>query len=170
MMHRFRLANGLDAKKYNDLFIHPSQILLEKLGPDDTLVFIDDFVGTGDSVCWAWEESFAEMVSDIGRVFLVVVAAVEDGRKKVAEETSLTCVAGHELTERDNVFAERCATFTKAEKGAILRYCERAHKNEPKGYKDCGLVVIFQHRCPNNTLPIFYAEHRKWTGLFPRHG
>jgi hypothetical protein len=126
--------------------------------------------GTGDSVCRAWEESFAELVPDIGRVFLVVVAAIEGGRKRVTEETSLTCVAGHELTERDNFFAEWCTTFTKAEKGAILRYCERAHKNEPRGYKNCGLVVVFQHRSPNNTLPILYVEHGRWTGLFPRHG
>ena len=124
MMHRFRLANGLDAKKYNDLFIHPSQILLEKLGPDDTLVFIDDFVGTGNSVCRAWEESFAELVSDIGRVFLVVVAAIEEGRKKVADKTSLTCVAGHELTERDEFFRRKMRNFHKGREGchsSILR-------------------------------------------------
>jgi hypothetical protein len=31
-------------------------------------------------------------------------------------------------------------------------------------------VVIFQHRSPNNSLPIFYVEHGRWAGLFPRHG
>lgn len=170
MMHRFRVANGLDARIYDELFIHPSQILLERLGRDDTLVFIDDFVGTGDSVCKAWEESFAELVPDIGRVFLVVVAAIEDGRKRVTKQTSLTCVAGHELTDEDNFFAEKCGTFSQADKAAILRYCERADIKEPKGYKNCGLVVVFQHRSPNNTLPILYADHKKWTGLFPRHG
>jgi hypothetical protein len=170
MMHRFRVANGLDAKKYNDLFIHPSQILLERLGPNDTLVLIDDFVGTGDTVCKAWEESFAELVADIGRVFLVVVAAIEGGRKRVTKETSITCVPGQELTEQDNFFADKCGTFSKDDKAAILRYCERAYKKEPKGYKECGLVVVFQHRSPNNTLPIFYMDHNKWTGLFPRHG
>lgn len=170
MMHRFRVANGLDGKKFNELFIHPSQILLEKLGPDDTLVFIDDFVGTGNSVCKAWEESFAELVSDVGKVFLVVVAAIDEGRKRVSDETDLTCVAGHELTKNDNFFADQCNAFTKAEKDVVLRYCERAFKNEPKGYKSCGLVVIFQHRSPNNSLPIFYVEHGRWSGLFPRHG
>jgi hypothetical protein len=166
MMHRFRVANGLDSKKYNELFIHPSQILLERLGSDDTLVFVDDFVGTGDSVCTAWDESFAELVPDIGKVFLVVVAAIQGGRRRVSKETSLTCVAGQELTDQDNFFA----AFSKAEKAAILRYCERAYRRAPKGYGECGLVVVFQHRSPNNTLPIFYADHSNWTGLFPRHG
>jgi hypothetical protein len=170
MMHRFRIANGLDAKKFNELFIHPSQILMEKLGEDDTLVFIDDFVGTGDSVLKAWEESFAELVTDVGKVFLIVVAAMDAGRKRVTDETELTCVAGHELTKHDSFFDDQCNAFSKAEKNIILQYCERALKNEPKGYKDCGLVVVFQHRSPNNSLPIFYVEHRRWTGLFPRHG
>lgn len=169
-MHRFRVANGLDAKAFSELFIHPSQILLEKLGADDTLVLIDDFVGSGDSACTAWKESFAELVPGIGRVFLLVVVAIANGRQRVGQETSLTCVAGQELTDHDNFFADQCNSFTKAEKDTILRYCQRANRREPKGYKDCGLVLTFQHRCPNNTLPIFHVENRRWSGLFPRHG
>jgi hypothetical protein len=170
MMHRFRVANGLDAKKYNELFIHPSQILLEGLGPDDTLVLIDDFVGTGDSVCSAWEESFAELVVGVGRVYLIVVAALRDGRVRVAEETSMTCLAGQELTADDNFFGDQCAIFNDDEKRVMLTYCRRASRREPKGYKECGLVLTFQHRCPNNSLPVLHVENSRWTGLFPRHG
>jgi hypothetical protein len=170
MMHRFRVAAALDKKKFNELFIHPSQILLEKLGADDTLVLIDDFVGTGDSVCSAWRESFSELVPDIGRVYLIVVAAVTDGRVRVGQETSITCVPGQELTTSDNFFAGQCAEFTDDDKETVLAYCQRVHRRAPKGYGDCGLVVAFQHRCPNNTLPIFYVENNRWMGLFPRQG
>lgn len=170
MMHRFRIANGLDGGQFNELFIHPSQILLEKLGTDDTLILVDDFVGTGDSVCAAWEESFAELVPDVGRIYLVVVVATAYGRVRVGQETSMTCLPGSELSENDNLFSARCVVFTDQEKGIVLKYCERAYKKEPKGYKDCGLVVAFQHRCPNNSLPVFHAYNRRWTGLFPRHG
>jgi hypothetical protein len=170
MMHRFRIANGLDGKPHNELFIHPSQILTEKLGADDILVLIDDFVGSGDSVCSAWDKSFAEMVFDIGKVYLVVVAAIHAGRVRVENETSMTCVSGQELTDEDNFFAAQCGVFSNKEKAVVLSYCQRASKKEPKGYKDCGLVLAFQHRCPNNTLPIFHIDTNRWTGLFPRHG
>jgi hypothetical protein len=170
MMHRFRVANGLDAKKFNALFIHPSQILTEQLGADDTLVLIDDFIGTGDSVCSAWEQSFAEMLFDVGKVYLVVVAATRTGRLRVEAETSMTCVPGKELTERDNFFAAECVMFSEAEKTAVLTYCRRANSKDPKGYKGCGLVLTFQHRCPNNSLPIFHADNHRWTAIFPRHG
>lgn len=170
MMHRFRIASGLDGRKYDELFIHPSQILTEKLGPDDTLVLIDDFVGTGNSVCSAWDKSFAELVYDIGKVYLMVVAATQVGRLKVENETSMTCVAGQELTNGDNFFAAQCGAFSNAEKATVLVYCQKANRKEPKGYKDSGLVLAFQHRCPNNTLPIFHMDTNRWTGLFPRHG
>jgi hypothetical protein len=28
---------------------------------------------------------------------------------------------------------------------------------------------VFQHRSPNNSIPILHADHERWTGLFPRH-
>ena len=170
MMHRFRIANALDGKQHNELFIHPSEILTEKLGLDDTLVLIDDFVGTGDSVCSAWNASFAELVYGIGKVYLIVVAAIDTGRARIQEQTSMTCFPGQELTSVDNFFAAQCGAFSNNEKAAVLAYCQKASRKEPKGYKECGLVVAFQHRCPNNTLPVFHIENRRWTGLFPRHG
>ena len=170
MMHRFRVSNKLDAKKYNDLFIHPSQILLANLGADDTLMLVDDFVGTGDSVCEAWAASFEELVSGIGTVYLLVVAAVSGGRAKIADKTTITCVPGNEITKSDNLFAPECDKFSDPDKDVVFTYCKRAFKKKPKGYGDCGLILIFQHRCPNNTLPIFHVDLPKWSGLFPRHG
>jgi hypothetical protein len=170
MMHRFRVANGLDARRFNSYFIHPSQILLQKLGGDDTIVLVDDFVGSGDSVCKAWSESFQELLAGIGRVYLLVVAAVTHGRAKVGQETSITCVPGVEFTDKDNLFHDSCTMFTAEEKQALLRYCKMAKKSEPKGYGNCGLLVSFQHRCPNNSVPILHATNSRWNGLFPRHG
>jgi hypothetical protein len=169
MMHRFRLANKLDSKNYNDLFIHPSQILLADLKQEDTLVLIDDFVGTGDSVCDAWRLSFEELVAGIGTVYLLVVAAVSTGRGKIQAETPITCVPGHEITCADDLFAPQCDKFSEAEKNSILSYCKRASRREPRGYGNCGLVLVFNHRCPNNTLPIFHIDGARWSGLFPRH-
>jgi hypothetical protein len=169
MLHQFRLANSLDGKKHNDLFIHRSEIVLQKLGREDTLVFLDDFVGTGNQACDSWNESFAELTAGVGRVYLIVVAAVQSARKRIADQTELALLACHELDERDNLFSDRCVHFSSSEKDVVLAYNEAADKKQPKGYGDCGLVVVFQHRCPNNSIPILHANHTKWTGLFPRH-
>jgi hypothetical protein len=130
----------------------------------DNLVFIDDFIGTGNTVYSAWENGYAELVPGIGKVYLIVVAAVEDGRKLVNDKTTMTCVPAHELSVADNFFADENKQFSKAEKASVLAQCRRAMKKSPKGYGDYGLVLIFQHRCPNNSLPVLHADYARWIG------
>lgn len=169
MLHSFRLANGLDSKAHNKMFIHPSQIVLEKLGPDDTLVFVDDFVGTGKQVCDTWHETINELVIGIGRVFLLVVAATKEAVKKVKDETDMRLIPSHTLGPSDNLFSPQCKHFSEDEKASILEYNKLVDEKNPHGFGKCGLVVVFQHRCPNNTIPILHAATEGWSGLFPRH-
>lgn len=169
MLHQFRLANGLDGKRFRELFIHRSEIVLQKLGVEDTLVFLDDFVGTGNQVCESWTETFAEVTAGVGRVFLVVVAAVQGARKWIEDETDLVLRPCLELGESYNIFSDKCVHFTPHAKEALLHYNKIANRKHPRGYGDCGLVVVFQHRCPNDSIPILHANHSKWAGLFRRH-
>lgn len=169
MMHRFRVANKLDGAKHSELFIYRSEILLAGLGADDTLVLVDDFVGTGGSVCKAWKNAFEELVPGIGKIYLLVVAALDEGKRKVEQDTPLTCIAANDLSNTDKFFSDQNKHFSKKEKEVVLAHCQKAHKKEPKGFGECGLVLVFQHRCPNNSLPILHADNNHWFGLFPRH-
>jgi hypothetical protein len=169
MLSRFRHANGLSAKKYDEFFIYRSDILLQKLGDDDTLVMIDDFVGTGKQVCDTWDRHISELVSGIGNVYLVVVAAVDKAVKRVRDETGLSLIAHTQLGLHDNLWADECGHFTAEEKQSLLTYCTTADQNTPKGYGECGLVVVFSDSCPNNSLPILHRVHNRWEGLFPRY-
>ena len=169
MLHWFRIANQLTQKQFNSLFITPSRILQQQLGPDDTLVLLDDFVGTGDQVCKAWEAGFSELTAGVGRLYLLVVAACQDGKQRVQSSTSLRVLNADELTSSDNVFSDACTHFDAAEKSRILYYCRRAGPAKPKGHGNCGLVVVFAHRCPNNSLPALHAIRRNyWRPIFPR--
>jgi hypothetical protein len=170
MIYSLRLANNLAAKKWDEMFIHPSDISLQALGPEDTIVFVDDLVATGNQVCEAWDETFAELVGDVGRVFLIVVAAVREARTRIRSETDIVVVSQDNLGPRDNLFSKECGSFSSSEKEVLLRYGKRADLQRPRGYGDCGLVVVFQHRCPNNTVPILHARNGRWEGLFQRHG
>ena len=76
----------------------------------------------------------------------------------------------HELHESDNVFSDKCKHFTNADRAKLLNYGKIADKRNQMGFGDCGFVIVFQHRPPNNSIPILHADHSKWTGLFPRHG
>ena len=181
MLYQFRLANGLDARRYNDIFVSRSELFRrtllpeddpKRLGDDAVVVLLDDFTGTGKQVCDAWNDpqtSFGALLAGVGKVYLIVVAASRAARTKIADETSLTLVPVHHLDDRDNVFSTSCHHFTPRERTKLLHYGRIADNVNPKGFGECGLLVVFQHRAPNNTVPILHGDHSRWLGLFPRH-
>jgi len=181
MLYEFRLANGLDAKGFNELFVSRSDLFRQpmlpdsdpqKLGKDDVVVLLDDFSGTGKQVCDAWndpETSFGALLAGVGKIYLVLVAASRAARQRISAETSMSPILAHELRESDNVFSEHCKHFTNTDRTKLLHYCRIADRRRPKGFGDCGFVIVFKHRPPNNSIPILHATHSEWTGLFPRH-
>ena len=172
MLYNFRLANNLDGKKYDELFVSRSEFLKDSLTAEDTVVLVDDFSGTGTQVCDAWNGAalaFGELLAGVGKVYLIVVAASRAARKKISDETTICLMPAHELREGDDVFSDHCKHFGEADRANLHRYCAIADRKRPRGFGDCGFVVVFQHRSPNNSIPILHANHRKWTGLFPRH-
>lgn len=181
MLHHFRIANKLGAARYDPLFLTRSELFRrpnlpeidpDRLGADDVVVLLDDFSGTGGQVCDAWNDpvtSFGAILTGVGTVYLILVAASLKAMNRIKQETSIELVPAHQLRETDNVFAEECAHFTSADRARLLHYGKIADKERPKGFGDSGLVVVFQHRAPNNSIPILHADHGKWTGLFPRH-
>lgn len=169
MLHRFRVANQLDGRKHDRLFISPSELAAERPSAEHTIVFLDDVVGTGTQVCDGWEDGLGELAAGAGKMYLLVVAAWDKGRDIVHEKTELDVRASNLLTDRFNFFSSSCPYFTATEREALLGYCEQASKMFPKGKGECGLGIVFFHRCPNVSIPVLHHNHGGWKGLFPRH-
>jgi hypothetical protein len=159
----------MDGRAYREMFIRPSDIVAQALGPEDTLILVDDMTATGDQVCKAWKDFFGELVAGAGRVFLIVVVAGKTAKERIDEETSLSLVPVRQMESRDGLYSADCTHFPQADKDKILAYSRKAHAAKPKGYGDCGYLLVFQHRCPNNSIPILHRSTRRWDGLFPRH-
>lgn len=168
MMHRFRIANNLAGKPHNPMFLYRSELASEGLGPEDSVVFVDDFTATGDQVLEAWE-IFAELLTECGNIYYVCVAASKSAIARVQNETDMKVIAQCILTSKDDIFDDACAYFDDKEKRTIEQYCKLASKANPRGRGNCGYVLVFAHQCPNNSIPILHAESRNWTPLFPRY-
>jgi hypothetical protein len=166
MIHIFRQANNLNEDKYNDLFIYKRDLLQEKLGPKDTVVFVDDFAGSGKQACETWLEEFPELLPGNPHKYLILVATNIYARKKIEEQTGLEVVTHRELTEHDNIFSSKCKHFSLAERRVLLEYCKIADAKRPKGFGDCGFLITFSHNCPNNSISILHARNPRWYGLF----
>lgn len=165
----------------------------EKELPAFALVFIDDFIGTGDSAC----EYFKELVSEHGeilkrlskepgeipgttklQIFFIAICGFQEAQdkiEKVLDELELP-VEIHicdPLSEEDKVFSEKSKIFTSESerneaKKIAYEYGSKLVKNAPLGYGDCQAAIVFEHNCPNNSLPILWAESQDFTPLFPR--
>src|SRR5947207_8778303 len=88
MLHRFRMANNLTGRQYTDLFVYKRDLLQEKLGPGDTVLFVDDFAGTGQQVSEHWPE-LAELLPGNPHAYLGLVAASREARVRIEGETRL---------------------------------------------------------------------------------
>jgi hypothetical protein len=169
MLHQFRLANRLNHREFDSLCIHRSDLLRSGLGTGDTVVFVDDFVGTGTQAVTAWQEIFQELTVQIGNIYFVTVGAYRTGSERIRNETRMQLFTHLPLGYRDNLFHDKCRHFSAQEKNRILHYCQIASADRPRGFGDCGLVVVLYHQCPNNTLAALHASSPKWDPLFPRN-
>lgn len=169
MIAAFRQAMGMKHKAFDELFIHPRDLVDQKLRGEDIVVLVDDFSGSGDQARRSWNELFKELVGGVGTVYLLVVAATAKAQEVIKNNTDLQVMCHYNLVGADDFFSEECTHFTKEDKSAILQHCTEHFPGEPRGYGDCGLLFVLQHDCPNNSIPLLH-KHRpnKWTPLFSR--
>jgi hypothetical protein len=168
MLHMFREANGLEADKYQPLFVSLSDLPDMQLTAADTVIFVDDFAGTGDQFADRWER-FQELIASEARTFLFLAAATSRALERLGGVEDLEIRVGRRLEPCENVFSDECNAFANNEKAAVLHYCETADPRCPRGWGDCGLLLVISRKTPNNSVPILHVDvRRRWKGLFPR--
>lgn len=144
---------------------------LNTISPDnvDLIVFIDDFSGTGNAIAEWWQkiEPLVLPIEAVNVVGVLVLHYRAIGRLETIFDTVLHVTM---LDKSHDVFDASCSLFDEEEKGIILAACE-ATKCKPdlvRGYGSCGLLVVFRHGCPNNSLPILWYNSSGWVNLFER--
>jgi hypothetical protein len=146
------------------------------------VVFVEDFVGSGETIIG----SLRELDSEIGdlirhssvKFFIVAVCGFEKALNKIDAvvrklEFPLELFCVDVLSDADVVFSNKSAVFPDSihrEKALLIakEKGESLEKKHPLGFGDCQSVVVFLSNCPNNTHTILYNETDGWMPLFPR--
>lgn len=168
MLRMFAEANRLMKPSQNSMFVTPRELPELKLTAADTLVFVDDVSGSGKQVVDYWP-LMSELIASEARTFLILTAATQTALNAIASNTELKVIAQHVIDDTGNVFHNNCTFLTAAEKTKLRTYCKKADAKNPKGFGDCGLLLVLSHKTPNNTIPIIHVHHTRWQGLFPRY-
>lgn len=153
--------------------------------PPAAIVVVDDFIGTGESLSTNMKAFVGGLDGRLRRlnVKLLVVAVMATAKgEKVARDrvAKLDCDAELRVVEvlsnKHYAFAEDSAIWTTTdERGRAFELCQRLgsriHKQNPLGFGDQGLLLVFQDTCPNNSLPIIHGRSggtEPWQPLFER--
>jgi len=161
--------------------------VLERGAPRDSLVanevvravlLIDHFVGTGQSAETGLRE-LNDAIGDIVRacdikvVFATVVAfhagmAARASRRRRAAIGARGALV-RAARRRESLLSAQVQSVSRSEQRGRARELAKAQgvlleKNWPLGYCGLELGVVFERGCPNNTLPILWAEssNPKW--------
>lgn len=161
---RIKSLKGIPQRNVIDLFELTQTDIRNKL---KAVVFIDDFSGTGNTITQWWfniEPLILPLSVDISFGILVLNYKADNEIRKI--NTNIFFVEF--IQKNKNVFDNSCSFFSNNEKSSILKICKMTGCNNSllKGYGDCGLLISFQHGCPNNSLPILWYSSNKWTNLF----
>ena len=167
MLHMFREAVGLTSDRFQAMFATPADLPALRLTAHDTVIFVDDFSGTGDQFSKHWA-IYQELLSGEAKAYLFLAAATSDAMNRLAELQDIQVTARLILDPSANVFSDQNTVFLAADKAKVLAYCKKADRSNPMGWGKCGLLLVISRKTPNNSIPILHARSRKWVPVFPR--
>jgi hypothetical protein len=173
-----------EAGIYVENVVERGRIAEKLIARDDiqVLVFVDDLIGTGDSIDTyinSLEPALVNLIKTRGVPVVIAAVAAYVGGRRVLEEKAdtwpftVSLHIGDTLDDSFRCFSDASAVFQdaadrQAARDMALRYGRPLEKKCPLGYGDLELAVVFERMCPNNSLPILWSRSSRWTPLFPR--
>ncbi len=166
----FRVQNNLDQSR----FVSPTDLASLPLKQTSAVVFIDDFLGTGNQACQVWENIARPVYEKTGADFYyATLVAYTEGHVNLRKTTRFLPFAIDVLSETDSPFSEGNPVFDnendreQCEK-IVARYGNTLYPNHPLGYRRTQGMVGFFYSTPSNTLPIFWSSQHDWHPLLAR--
>ncbi len=188
LLHDLKNRCRFDPQPHLDVTGPPERWQRVAHGSPLTFVFVDDFVGTGRTICSLWEEGERSLIRLLGeytgsRAVVLSLVALRSGEQRVQESlvrAKLTvrvqvCI-GARFQDSDRCLSDGSTAIPDPDaRNRLRRFCETECKKVfPKkyrfGYEDSQSLVVFPNAVPNNSLAILWYERNGWVPLLPGSG
>lgn len=174
-----------------DRVVSPESALRAVINGDtQTVLFVDDFVGSGDQFVRTWNRVHGKGNSRVSfrkaletrqfSAFYCNAIATSQGASRIqAECPGVILSTAHILPENYNWLAPDSPLWSQPLRADGPEFVRQASLragipdlpgavNYWRGYKGLGLGLAFQHSVPDATLPLFYWEQNGWQPLLRR--
>ncbi|MDN5114013.1 phosphoribosyltransferase-like protein [Aliarcobacter butzleri] len=158
--------------------------ILEKLNKEnfDYLVFVDDFTGTGQTIVdfiKQLKKDYPDIFNKEIEIIIGIVAGFLCAKEFIENEldklkiNNIKIIICEPLNESDKCFSDESKIYTNPDerrnaKDICLNKGYSLVKKDPLGFGNCEATVLFPDTCPNNSLPILWAEDKDFKPLFKR--
>lgn len=159
-------------------------------GGEGNVLFVDDFVGSGNQFCDTWERLYATDVGEVSfkeltsqasckaRFFYCPVVCTETGRKNISQRCGnvVQIAPAHFFGSAQSVHSENSAIWREdmRTEGPEFVRTASARAGIPylnggegcwMGFHKLGLALAFSHGYPDATIPLFYSTNNNWQPL-----
>lgn len=168
--------------------VSPEQCIQLLLAEGRPVIFLDDFVGSGDQFHTTWHrpmrlpgggETSFERIARIRRgtaFFYCPLICTQFGMERISRSCAgVTLTPAHLLPASYSAVAPDSIIWPKPIRDDGIAFVEHASKragipdDKWRGYASLGLTIAFEHyTTPDATLPIFHWEQNGWTPLVHR--
>ena len=135
---------------------------------EGALIYVDDFVGTGDQFCDAREIALQSVVGTFSE-FLLVPSICEEGLYKMGE-IGIQPFAGHLHSKAERPLHDNSAILDRDAKERLRHVCERIRPGRGLGYGRLATMVVLYHNAPDNVPALLRGNlnQKPFAGIFPR--
>lgn len=179
----YRQSNALPTVAFSDWSDIKQPLGNVKHQPVDTLVILDDFIGTGkEAQYWLRKSSeeknlLKEELNKYKNIYLISVAGYSHGKQHL--ETTFPKLKIHFVDHHYKFYTE-CNHFSKSKKARINELMTNYNKfvypqdkygkkATPLGFNDGQSLVCFFYNTPSNVPPIIWSEENGWKPLIKRY-
>ena len=178
-VRKARQVLGLSEDNLLDPYVAPS----EAMQSGRPLVFVDDFVGTGQQMITMWKTHNLGMVAESGvPIFYAPALATNFGYHAILEECDgLILSPGQLIPDEYSAIAQNSILWPAGKAEEYLRIVKRASlragipdtngrlADDWQGFGKLGLALAIHGSVPDATLPLFRWEGNGWNPLIRKN-